>query len=76
MRLRQNGHAAHRFTVQHNIAEIDFAIDDRGIFSAGACQMKAGLPLNGEAWQVKALKVGEINVGAGKVETIIFVSRS
>src|SRR5436309_1074335 len=65
MRLRQNRHAANRLTIQHNIAEIDLAIDDRGISSAGAGQMKAGLPLNGKARQVKTLKVGEIDIGAG-----------
>src|SRR6476646_5506494 len=35
MRLRQDRKAAHCFTVQHNIAEIDLAVDHRGIVGAG-----------------------------------------
>ena len=65
MRLRENCHAAHCLSVQHNIAEIDFTIDDWRILGAGTCQMEAGLTLHGEAWQIKPLKICEINVGSG-----------
>ena len=71
MRLRQNGHAAHCFTVEHNIAEIYLAIDDRGFLSAGAGQVKSGLSLDRKTRQVKSLKVSQLNVGAGKIKTII-----
>src|SRR5438270_3063704 len=37
--------------------------------------MKPSLPLNGKARQIKTLKVRELNIGAGKVVTIILVSQ-
>ena len=75
VRLRQDRQAAHSLTVQHNIAEIDFTIDDWRILGAGAGQMKAGLPLDRETWQIKTLEVGKLNIGASEIETIIFVAK-